>query len=99
MVAHHIITGRNLETADVFAIGTVSGPFEEPHSEASLIEACKAGRQPITLVTTTGENAQTRTFLEDGDEIKITGSAYDPDSKLQIGFGECIRQLLPAVQL
>lgn len=99
MVAHHTITGCNLRPADTFATGTVSGPFEEPHSEASLIEACKAGRQPIPLVSAKGGETQTRTFLEDGDEVKITGAAYDPDSKLHIGFGECTGRLLPAVEL
>ncbi|KAJ9479906.1 Fumarylacetoacetase [Pseudozyma hubeiensis] len=99
MIAHHTVTGCNLRAADTFATGTVSGPFEDPHSEASLIEACKAGRRPIPLVTPKGGEAQTRTFLEDGDEIRITGSAYDADSKLHIGFGECTGQLLPAVQL
>ncbi|SPO25638.1 related to fumarylacetoacetate hydrolase [Ustilago trichophora] len=99
MVAHHTITGCNLRPADVFATGTVSGPFDEPYSEASLIEACRAGRQPISLMTAKGGPKQTRTFLEDGDEVKIIGSAYHPDSKLHIGFGECAGQLLPAAQL
>lgn len=99
MVAHHTITGCNLRPADVLATGTVSGPLDEAHSEASLIEACRAGRQPIPLVPAKGMAVQTRTFLQDGDEVKIVGSAYDPDSKLHIGFGECAGQLLPAVQL
>lgn len=99
MVAHHTVTGCNLRPADTFATGTVSGPFEEPYSEASLIEACKAGRQPIPLKTAKGGEVQTRTFLKDGDEVKITASAYDPDSKLHIGFGECTGQLWPAAQL
>ena len=100
MVAHHTITGCNLRAADTFATGTVSGPFEDAHSEASLIEACKAGRQPIQLnsAKVSGET-QTRCFLEDGDEVRMTGFAYDPDSKLHIGLGECSGQLLPAVQL
>ncbi|CBQ73808.1 related to fumarylacetoacetate hydrolase [Sporisorium reilianum SRZ2] len=99
MVAHHTVTGCNLRAADTFATGTVSGPFDEEHSEASLIEACKAGRKPIPLVAAKGAEAQTRTFLEDGDEVRITGSAYDAQSKLHIGFGECTGQLLPAIPL
>lgn len=96
MVAHHTITGCNLRPADTFATGTVSGPFENPHSEASLIEASRAGRQPILLDAEKGGKAQTRTFLEDGDEVRITGSAFDSVSKLHIGFGECTGQILPA---
>lgn len=99
MVAHHTITGCNLRAADTLATGTVSGPFEDDNSEASLIEACKAGRKPIQLQAGKGGEAQTRCFLEDGDEVKITGHAYDPDSKLCIGLGECSGQVLPAIDL
>ncbi|TKY87869.1 hypothetical protein EX895_003450 [Sporisorium graminicola] len=97
MVAHHSVTGCNLRAADTLATGTVSGPFEQPKSEASLIEACKAGSQPIQLDVTKGAEAQTRCFLEDGDEVKITGFAYHPESKLHIGLGECSGQVLPAL--
>ncbi|GAC73211.1 fumarylacetoacetase [Moesziomyces antarcticus T-34] len=100
MVAHHTITGCNLKPADTFATGTCSGPFDEPHSEASLIEACKAGRQPIPLDSAKGSTAtETRCFLLDGDEVKILGHAFDPESKLHIGLGECTGQILPAIAL
>lgn len=99
MVAHHTVTGCNLRAADTFATGTVSGPFEEEHSEALLIEACKAGRKPIPLAARKGVEAETRCFLEDGDEVKIVGYAFDAESKLRIGLRECSGQLLPAIQL
>jgi fumarylacetoacetase len=63
MIAHHASNGCNLEPGDLLASGTVSGPT--PDSLGSLLELSQGGRQAIAL-----PSGETRTFLEDGDEIQ-----------------------------
>ncbi|XP_023229040.1 fumarylacetoacetase-like [Centruroides sculpturatus] len=89
-LAHHTITGCNLNTGDLMASGTISGPT--PDSYGSLLELTWRGSKPITLA-----DGQTRTFLKDGDEVIITG--YCQANNFRIGFGSCSGKLLPAVQL
>src|SRR5882762_8365790 len=88
MVAHHASNGCNLEPGDLLASGTVSGPT--PDSLGSLLELSQGGRQPIAL-----PNGETRTFLEDGDEIVMRGTCSLPGYR-GIGFGECRGVILPA---
>jgi len=40
-------------------------------------------------------NGETRTFIEDGDEIILHGFCEKP-GRARIGFGECRALLLPA---
>ncbi|HET9424148.1 MAG TPA: fumarylacetoacetase [Gemmatimonadaceae bacterium] len=81
MVTHHASNGCNLRPADLIASGTVSGPT--PESRGSLIERTWRGREPLTL-----PSGETRTFLEDGDEVIIRGWCERPGA-VRIGFGEC----------
>jgi fumarylacetoacetase len=69
-LAHATVTGASVNTGDLFASGTISGP--EPGSEGSLIELTWNGERPVELADGT-----TRTFLEDGDEVVLRGSAGD----------------------
>ena len=62
LVAHHTCGGCNLLPGDIFGSGTISGPTEEGYG--SLSELSQAGTRTITL-----HNGETRTFLEDGDEV------------------------------
>ncbi len=87
-VAHHTINGCNLRTGDIFASGTVSG--DQPGSYGSFIELCWGGKQPLTL-----SNGETRTFLEDGDSVTITG--WCQGDNYRIGFGEVTGTVLPAL--
>lgn len=80
MAAHHASNGCNLETGDLLASGTVSGP--EEHQAACLWEIT-GGSLPLELPT--GER---RIWLEDGDEINLRGRAAQP-GYASIGFGEC----------
>ena len=88
MVAHHASNGCNLQPGDLLASGTVSGP--EPGSLGSLLEITKGGREPFTL-----PSGETRTFLEDGDEVILRGSCSSPGFR-RIGFGDCRGVVLPA---
>jgi fumarylacetoacetase len=55
----------------------------------SLLEASWNGTEPLELV-----GGGTRTFLEDGDTITITGRCTGPDA-VTIGFGECTGTVVP----
>lgn len=88
MVAHHTSNGCNLEIGDLFGSGTVSGAAKE--SQACLLELTRGGREPIALL-----NGETRTFLEDGDEVIFRGHC-ERAGFARIGFGECRAVVLPA---
>ena len=81
MVAHHTSNGCNLQAGDLFGSGTVSGT--EPGSAGCLLEMTRGGRNPVTL-----SNGETRTWLQDGDEVIFLGQARR-SGYLSIGFGEC----------
>jgi fumarylacetoacetase len=65
-VAHLTVNGASLRTGDLLATGTISGPERE--SSGSLIELTWNGEEPVEL-----PGGQTRTFLEDGDEVVLRG--------------------------
>jgi fumarylacetoacetase len=81
IVAHHASGGCNLNPGDLLGTGTISGPTAD--SYGSLLEITQGGKHPFTLPT-----GETRSFLQDGDEISITASAQAP-GRVAIGFGEC----------
>jgi fumarylacetoacetase len=81
LVAHHTSNGCNLQTGDLIASGTVSGPTKE--SRGCLLERTWRGTEPLALDT--GEE---RRFLEDGDEV-IMRAACAREGRRRIGFGEC----------
>ncbi len=88
MVAQHTVNGCNLRSGDLIATGTLSGPGEG--TQGCLMELTRGGAAPLTL-----RNGETRSFLEDGDEIIL--SAYcGGDGKPRIGFGSCSGVLLAA---
>jgi fumarylacetoacetase len=89
MVAHHTINGCNLQSGDLFGTGTLSGPTLD--QAGALLEITEGGKSPITLA-----NGQTRTFLEDGDEVTLRGWCQH-QKEPRIGFGTCIGRVLPAI--
>jgi fumarylacetoacetase len=89
MVAHHTINGCNLQPADLFGSGTLSGPT--PEAMGSLLELTDGGKKALTL-----SNGETRTFIEDGDAI-ILRAYCAREGAARIGFGECRGTVLPAV--
>jgi fumarylacetoacetase len=86
-VAHHTIGGCNLQTGDLLASGTISGPTEE--SRGCMLELTWRGANPLKLAT-----GETRKWLEDGDTLTITG--WCEDDNYRIGFGEVIGRVAPA---
>ncbi len=85
-VAHHTINGCNLQTGDLLASGTISGPT--PDSLGCLLEITKNGKEPLNLPG--GEN---RTYLQDGDTMILTGWAQGEGYR--VGFGEVRTKILP----
>ena len=80
LVAHHASNGCNLRTGDVLGSGTISGAA--PEGFGSLMELTQGGKIPLKLAS-----GETRTFLEDGDEV-IQRGVCARDGCAAIGFGE-----------
>lgn len=76
-LAHMTVNGASVRPGDLFASGTVSGP--ERHQRGSLLELGWGGAQPIKVA------GVERSFLEDGDEVVLTGSAPGPDGMIPLG--------------
>ena len=79
MLAHLTVNGAPTRTGDLYASGTVSGP--EPGQRGCLLELTGNGAEVVKLA-----DGSTRTFLEDGDEVTITGTAPAADGgRLSLG--------------
>jgi len=78
-LAHHTVGGCNLRPGDLLASGTISGPTEE--SRGCMLERTWRGANPLKL-----PNGETRKWLEDGDELSITG--WCQGDGYRVGFGE-----------
>ncbi len=88
-VAHHTVNGCNLRPGDLLATGTISGP--EPGSYGSLLELSWRGTKPLSVA------GATRTFLQDGDCVTMTGWCQGPDYR--VGFGNVTGCILPGQPL
>ncbi len=87
LITHHASNGCNLQSGDLLATGTISGPVAG--SEGCLLEL-QHNAQPIRL-----PGGECRTFLEDGD--RVTLRAYATREGLpRIGFGECTGTIMGA---
>ncbi|KAB7496487.1 Fumarylacetoacetase [Armadillidium nasatum] len=89
-LAHHTITGCNIRPGDLLASGTISGPKED--SYGSLLELSWKGTKSVEL-----GDGKVRKFLQDGDEVIISG--FCQGNGLKIGFGSCSGKLLPALPI
>ncbi len=89
-LAHHASSGCKMNTGDLLGSGTISGP--DKSSFGSLLEISWGGKEPITL-----DGGQTRTFIQDGDTLTLSGYAQGDGYK--IGFGECSGTILPAIKM
>ena len=87
-LAHHTSNGCNVRVGDMMASGTISG--KERGSFGSMLELSWGGKEPLTL-----SDGSTRSFLEDGDTIIMTG--YGEKDGIRVGFGEARAQILPAL--
>lgn len=86
-MVHHASSGCAMETGDLLGSGTISGPTQD--SFGSMLELSWNGRDPLPV------DGGTRTFLEDGDTINITGWCA---GDYRIGFGNCAGKILPSVE-
>jgi fumarylacetoacetase len=86
IVAHHSSNGCNLQPGDLIGTGTLSTDSDE--GLGSLLEISRGGKQPIEL-----ENGETRSFLEDGDEVTLRAWC-ETDGAVRIGFGECVGRVV-----
>ncbi|MBK7595996.1 MAG: fumarylacetoacetase [Gemmatimonadetes bacterium] len=88
LVTHHGSNGCNLTPGDLLGSGTISGPAAE--SRGCLLERTWRGAEPLTL-----PDGTSRKFLEDGDEVLMTGRCESPGA-VPIGFGACRGVVAPA---
>lgn len=91
LVAHHSSNGCNLLPGDLLASGTVSGQKDE--TAGCLLELTSGGKQPIMLA-----NGETRTQLEDGDEVILRGFCHR-EGFPAVTLGECRGLVIPALAL
>jgi fumarylacetoacetase len=88
MLTHHASNGCNLQTGDLMATGTVSGPGKD--ERGCLLERTWRGTEPLEM-----PSGETRRFLEDGDEVIMKGYC-EREGFRRIGFGECRGRIIPA---
>ncbi len=86
MLTHHASNGCNLRPGDLLGSGTVSG--QTPESRGCLLERTWRGSEPLEL-----PGGEVRKFLEDGDEVILTGWCEAP-GRPRIGFGECTGRIV-----
>ena len=79
-----------MQSGDIVATGTASGTSSD--SLGCLLELTMDGKKPFHL-----KNGSVRSYLEDGDVVRIAGFAGSADSG--VGFGECVGQVSPALAL
>jgi fumarylacetoacetase len=91
MLVHHTSNGCNVMPGDLLGSGTISG--RERESRGCLLELTWDGhdpaagkpkpRKPVEL-----PGGETRTFLQDGDEV-VMRAFCEREGYRKIGFGEC----------
>jgi fumarylacetoacetase len=86
-VAHHTVNGCNLRPGDMLASGTISGPTED--SYGSMLELSWRGEKPLEM-----PSGETRSFLQDGDRVVMSGAAQGDGYR--VGFGTAEGTVLPA---
>ena len=86
IVAHHTANGCNLQSGDLIGTGTLS--TDSAGGLGSLLEISQGGKQPLQL-----PSGETRSFLEDGDEITLKAWCEGEDA-VRIGFGECVGRVV-----
>ncbi|HKK12268.1 MAG TPA: fumarylacetoacetase, partial [Flavobacteriaceae bacterium] len=85
-LAHHTSNGCPVNSGDMMASGTISGPT--PDSYGSMLELTWNGEKPLTM-----KDGTKRNFINDYDTVIMRG--YCEKDGTRIGFGEISTQLLP----
>jgi fumarylacetoacetase len=87
-IAHHTVNGCNLNTGDICASGTISGP--NPENFGSMLELTWRGTKPLVF-----PSGAERKFIEDGDTLIMRAFAQGEHDV--ISFGEVKTTILPAI--
>ena len=87
-LTHHASSGCAMNAGDLLGSGTISGP--EKSQRGSLLELSWGGKEPITL-----KDGSSRSFVEDGDTLTLTGHAQGDG--FRVGFGTCTGKIRPAI--
>jgi len=87
-IAHHSVTGCNMEVGDCLGTGTISG--KEKHEFGSMFELCWGGKEVVKL-----PNGEERKWLQDGDSVILRGVCKG--NGYTIGFGECEGTIIEAL--
>jgi fumarylacetoacetase len=87
-LAHLTVNGSGVRAGDLFATGTISGAA--PGSQGSLMELTSGGRRPLRLSRET-----TRTWLEDGDQVTISGWCGSRRGRRWLSLGEVTGRVVP----
>ncbi len=87
-LAHHTTSGCAMRTGDLLGSGTISGP--EKANRGSLLELSWGGKEPFEVA------GQSRSFIEDGDTVTLTGAAQGDGYR--IGFGRCTGTVIAALE-
>ncbi len=85
-LAHHTVNGCPVNSGDMMASGTISGPT--PDSYGSMLELSWRGEKPLKL-----KDGAERKFIEDHDTVTMRG--FCQNHEVRIGFGEVSTKLLP----
>lgn len=85
-LAHHTSSGCPMRVGDMLGSGTISGPARD--QTGALLEMTENGKTAVTV------NGESRTFIEDGDEVGLY--AFAEGDGYRVGFGPCVGQVLPA---
>jgi len=86
-LAHHTVSGCNTRVGDLMGSGTISGPTSD--SFGSLLELAWNGQKPLAL-----PGGAVRSFLEDGDEVVISGCCRGDGYR--VGFGDVRGRIIAA---
>jgi len=89
-LAHLTVNGASARPGDLYASGTVSGPSRE--QRGCLLELTWGGSEPVTL-----RDGEQRTFLQDGDRVRLRATAPGPDGSV-VGLSEVAGTVLPATR-
>ncbi|MEQ8548239.1 MAG: fumarylacetoacetase [Cyclobacteriaceae bacterium] len=86
-LAHHTVNGCNINTGDLYASGTISGPTEDAYG--SMLELAWKGTKPIQM-----PDGSERKFINDGDTVIMKGHGIK--NGIRVGFGEVSTKILPS---
>lgn len=87
LLVHQTSSGCSVRPGDLLGSGTVSQG--DAGTMGCLFEMTRGGRSPVSL-----EQGGTRIYLEDGDEVVLSG--WCQGDGYRVGFGTCAGTVLPA---